>query len=351
MGLDGGTVPDDDGRTTSADPSEALGTCSARRRSQGSPEMIEGSDPCQGRRRDGTSELRLRLTTALGLDQYPGQVPGYGTIGAPDARTLLRRHLRAEWRVVLTTDDGHLQHVLLARRRPARPRDHTDRPRGAPCSAIVELQVPTSLLAALTPAHHGPWAPLLTELQHRLAEASLGPGFGRAPDVDDHEGFWRRHPRAEVDRWTRIRDRHCVAPCCRRPAHSAELDHTIAWSLGGPTSSWNLGVWDRHHHRAKHQAGWRVTQPSPGRFAITTRAGVRHVTEPRPVTPSLPAHCPPTSPRPLPDDGPGAAAEGSEDSDWRERYLARTAPKKKPRPGSRAPHPRMVVADDDPPPF
>jgi hypothetical protein len=30
-----------------------------------------------------------------------------------------------------------------------------------------------------------------------------------------------------------------VAPCCRRPAHTAELDHTRDWALGGPTSSWN----------------------------------------------------------------------------------------------------------------
>jgi hypothetical protein len=145
-----------------------------------------------------------------------------------------------------------------------------------------------------------------------------------------------------------VRDRHCVAPCCRRPAHTAELDHTQAWSLGGPSSTWNLGVWDRHHHRAKHQAGWRVHQTSPGRFTITTRAGIRHLTEPRPVTAPLPAHRPPTSPRPLPDDGPGTTAE---DPGWREHYLARTTPKTKPSPATRAKHPPMTDPDDDPPPF
>ena len=99
-----------------------------------------------GRLREGTVEVRLRLKTALGLDAHPGTVPGYGAVLAADARSMILRRLDGEWRVVLT-DDGHLQHVLLARRRPPDPRGrHRTRGRSA---AIVELQVPTTVLAAL----------------------------------------------------------------------------------------------------------------------------------------------------------------------------------------------------------
>ena len=220
------------------------------------PPMIQGPDPRAGRVRSGATELRLRLTTALGLDEHPAAVPGYGTVLAPHARTLLHRHHGGEWRIVLTDDDGRLQRVLLARRRPRRPhRDTGPRPRGEPCTAIVEIQVPTTLLAALTPDDHrtrtGDWAPLLTELRQRLGVGRDGPP---AAGPDDRI---RRRPRAETDRWVRVRDRHCIVPACRRPAHRADLDHTVDHAHGGPSVHGNLGVLDLHHHRAKHHAHWR----------------------------------------------------------------------------------------------
>ena len=110
----------------------------------------------------------------------------------------------------------------------------------------------------------------------------------------------RRRPGAEVDRWVRVRDRQCVAPGCRRPAYASDLDHTLDHALGGPSLSWNCGVWCRHHHRTKHEGGWRVTQPSPGRFHITTRAGARHIVEPPRIIEPLPAPHPGDEPRPLP---------------------------------------------------
>ena len=79
---------------------------------------LDPPDTGPGRIREGCVEVRLRLSTALGLDQYPGSVPGYGTVLAGDARSLALRHRDGEWRVVLTDDQGRLQHVLLARRRP-----------------------------------------------------------------------------------------------------------------------------------------------------------------------------------------------------------------------------------------
>ncbi|HSK59713.1 MAG TPA: HNH endonuclease signature motif containing protein, partial [Actinomycetospora sp.] len=295
--------------------------------------------------------IRLRLTTALGLDHHPGTVPGYGAVLAQDARTMLLQRSDAEWRIVLTDDDGRLQHVLLARRRPRPPdpRGRRYRTRGR-SAAIVELQVPTTLLAALIPRDHGEWAPLLVELQHRLAE--IDGTAARPPDADAGSDEWaRRRPGAELDRWIRVRDRHCVAPTCRRPAHQAELDHTLAHALGGPTSSWNLGAWCTHHHRAKHRAGWRVHQPVPGRFVIRTRAGLAHVTELRRVTEPLPEPLPAaTGPRALPDDGWVDDHEEDIDPDWfrkaAPRKAATTARSERPAPAPPPAHPA-----DDPPPF
>ncbi|WP_433027902.1 DUF222 domain-containing protein [Actinomycetospora sp. CA-053990] len=305
------------------------------------PPMLDGPEPGPGRVRSGTSELRLRLSTALGLDRLPGTVPGYGTVLADDARALLRRHRRGEWRVVLTDDGGRLQQVLLARRRP-RPRGPCppQRPGDEPCTAIVELQVPTTVLAALNPHEHGAWAPLLAELQQRLPEVTSRLGHPPRQLTGDPA---RRRPRAEIDRWVRVRDRHCVAPGCRRPAHKADLDHTVDHALGGPTSPWNLGVWDRHHHRAKHHGGWRVRQPTPGRFEIRTRAGVHHTTLPKRILEPLPRPRPSARPRPLPDEG-----WSEDDPGWRQRFLRRTG-------SGTTTHtpaiPPAVHAADDPPPF
>ena len=317
------------------------------------PPMIEGPDPRSGRVRSGTTELRLRLTTALGLDEHPAAVPGYGTVLAPHARTLLHRHHGGEWRIVLTDDDGRLQRVLLARRRPRPHRDTGPRPRGEPCTAIVELQVPTTLLAALTPDDHrtrtGDWAPLLTELRQRLGAGRDGPP---AAGPDDHI---RRRPRAETDRWVRVRDRHCIVPACRRPAHRAELDHTIDHALGGPSVHANLGVVDLHHHRAKHHAHWRIRQPAPGHFTIRTRAGVHHTTRPKRILEPLPRPRPAARPRPLPPEGPHAGPD-TDDVSWRQTFLSRTAGPAPSGGPMTAPMTAPTTAPDrssadDPPPF
>ncbi|GAA4738026.1 HNH endonuclease signature motif containing protein [Actinomycetospora chibensis] len=310
------------------------------------PPMIEGPDPRSGRVRSGTTELRLRLTTALGLDEHPAAVPGYGTVLAPHARTLLQRHHGGEWRIVLTDDDGRLQRVLLARRRPRPPhRDTGPRPRGESCTAIVELQVPATVLAALTPDDHrtrtGDWASLLTELHQRLGAGRDGPP---APGPDDHI---RRRPRAETDRWVRVRDRHCIVPACRRPAHRADLDHTVDHAHGGPSVPGNLGVVDHHHHRAKHHAHWRIRQPTPGHFTICTRAGVHHTTRPKRILEPLPAPRPAAGPRPLPADGPHAGPD-ADDVIWRQTFLKRTA---RPAPSAGPTTTPGRSTSDDPPPF
>jgi Domain of unknown function (DUF222) len=83
----------------------------------------------------------------------------------------------------------------------------------------------------------------------------------------------RRHPGAALTRWIIARDRTCRAPGCTTPARSCDIDHTIDHVAGGLTTHDNLGLLCRHHHRLKHEAGWTLTQPTPGRFEWRSPTG------------------------------------------------------------------------------
>jgi hypothetical protein len=125
------------------------------------------------------------------------------------------------------------------------------------------------------------------------------PGWGPVPPTvarriltDDHPFQWRilgptgtthseptqsRRPTTAQRRLVETRHPTCVFPGCRMSAGSADLDHTRAVHHGGPTSIDNLTPLCRHHHRAKHQAGWTyqvtndlVTWTSPLGHRYTT---------------------------------------------------------------------------------
>jgi hypothetical protein len=63
------------------------------------------------------------------------------------------------------------------------------------------------------------------------------------------------------------------------PATHTDIDHTIAHATGGRTSHGNLGLLCRHHHLLKHDSGWTLEQPQPGRFIWTTPAGRTYTTD------------------------------------------------------------------------
>jgi hypothetical protein len=65
-------------------------------------------------------EVRVGLTTLIGLDERPGEIPGLGPVLAPVARAVVDRQLRdAEWRFAVTDDDGHLLLAGVTRHRPS----------------------------------------------------------------------------------------------------------------------------------------------------------------------------------------------------------------------------------------
>ncbi len=146
-------------------------------------------------------------------------------------------------------------------------------------------------MAALNPAEHPPWAALLADAQDRL-RTRLGNGSSPEHAPETADAATRRRARAELDRWVRTRDRHCVGVNCRLRAQKCDLDHTHDWARRGPTCSTNLGALCGHHHRAKHHAGWRLRQPEPGTFLWTSRTRTTYLQPARRITEPLPTRSP-----------------------------------------------------------
>ncbi|CAB4764178.1 unannotated protein [freshwater metagenome] len=108
--------------------------------------------------------------------------------------------------------------------------------------------------------------------------------------VDSYEVPDRIAARVKLTRTT------CSFPHCRRPAESADLDHTVEYvppDRGGPlgqTSTENLAPLCRHDHRAKTHpspAGkpWAVRGLSPGHWLWTSPLGHRYLVHPDGTTP------------------------------------------------------------------
>jgi hypothetical protein len=205
-------------------------------------------------------ELRVRLSTLLGLDPYPAELAGWGFIHAELARDLATILGGAQWRFAATDKDGQLTHCGITRARPLGTLT-----RSAACRAIIELQVTSTALRDLAadPATLGDWAGVVADLAHQLAHDI--PDEGRY-DADAD----RRAPSAALRRYLEIRDRYCTMIGCRAPAHTADKDHTHDHAKGGATIGPNLGDACRHDHRLKGEGGWALQQPAPGVFRWTT---------------------------------------------------------------------------------
>ncbi|RNI22245.1 HNH endonuclease signature motif containing protein [Flexivirga caeni] len=86
-------------------------------------------------------------------------------------------------------------------------------------------------------------------------------------------------PSARVRRFVTRRDVHCRFPGCTRPAVRCDVDHVTPFP-DGPTAAWNLQCLCRHHHRAKHETGWKVTMTRTGVCTWTSPSGRKYVTWP-----------------------------------------------------------------------
>ncbi|MGH3785194.1 MAG: DUF222 domain-containing protein, partial [Pseudonocardiaceae bacterium] len=60
-------------------------------------------------------EVRVRLSTLLGLDEHPVELPGWGPIPAAPGRDLVAAQHKAEWRIAIVDHQGYLLHGDLKR--------------------------------------------------------------------------------------------------------------------------------------------------------------------------------------------------------------------------------------------
>jgi hypothetical protein len=259
--------------------------------------------PTRSTRRAGV-EVRAEITTLLGLDDHPGELPGSGPIHADVASRLVREQTAAEWRYAITDDDGRLLYESITRRRP---RGYPSRAT-SPCrGGIVELHITLTMLRQLAdrPERAGGWANVIADLVRSGADPEAAhPGHG------DGDVRGPRSPGRPLRRHTEIRDRTCTHPRCRMPAHNTDGDHIEEWARGGRTHHGNIGSACRHDHRLRHEGGWAVHQPRPGYLIWISRLGIHyHVPPPLIIEPL---------PDPIPR-APQAAVEGeADDPIWQE---------------------------------
>ncbi|HEU0239384.1 MAG TPA: HNH endonuclease [Micromonosporaceae bacterium] len=172
--------------------------------------------------------------TYRGEDE-PAVLGGVGPIEAPTARALvcaLVGRSDVQWRYRISGDDGELR-------------------------AMGPLPVPRTLSD-------------VRALGRRVAD--IATEDARPPAESDPR---RRAPGPALSRWVRARDGTCRAPGCRTPASVCDIDHTVPHAAGGLTAENNLATLCRHHHRLKHDGGWRLSQPTPGTVVWQSPHGPR----------------------------------------------------------------------------
>lgn len=94
-------------------------------------------------------------------------------------------------------------------------------------------------------------------------------------------GITRRRPTAAQRRIIRSLNPVCIHPGCRMPALDCDIDHTIPWAESHTTNTDDLAPLCRHHHRIKHQAGWRYQPTEDGDFLFTSTLGHSYTTSGR----------------------------------------------------------------------
>ncbi len=274
-------------------------------------------------------EVRVGLSTLLGLDDRPGEVPGVGPVLAEVARDIVAaQHRGARWRFAVTDDAGYLLLAGITRCRPGS---------GGSCvGGIVELHVPANLLTQLS-THAGGYRRYGAVIADIAAQYAHHDRVSAALDARPEDRF----AHAGLARHIQVRDRYCCHPGCRRPASKSQLDHTVDHARGGATTQGNTGPGcTRHHLIFKHQLGWALTQPEPGHFEWTSPLGQVYRTRGEPIIPDLPE---PLTSHNTPDQ------RHHLDSDDGDRAILRLPPPE----GEPQPPPAATTEppNDQPPPF
>ncbi len=212
-----------------------------------------------------------------------------------------------------TTDEGRETAYLVdlshpppprprraSRPAPGRRRTRRTRPSRPPSDAfdprIPDIEVPGVGVIPTRDVHR-----MLHGIGVRIHVALVDPDTG-ALLGSSTESY---RPTVRIRREVALRDMHCRFPGCEREAKYCDADHVRPWPHG-PTAVGNLQMLCRHHHRAKHEGGWRVTMGPDGRCTWISETDHTYVTRPGLVDVAAAAHVVP-GPAPL-AGGPGTDA-------------------------------------------
>jgi hypothetical protein len=211
---------------------------------------------------DGMSELWALLPSVQARQIQQALTETAQRLGADDGRTMDQR--RADTLIDL----------LLGQSEPASVQVQVI----VPGDTLTGASTEPATIPGLGPLTIGELSDLITTAR-RTTWRRLPVDSTTAASTIDAEARYR--PSAALDRAVRARDVTCRFPGCRRSADSSgtDLDHTVPWPTGG-TSSTNLAVLCRRHHRLKHQAGWHVTLTPDGVMIWTTPSGRTITTHP-----------------------------------------------------------------------
>jgi hypothetical protein len=138
--------------------------------------------------------------------------------------------------------------------------------RPGPRRGAVEIQVKLTTLMCLNedPALIPGFGPVIADIARQVAfDQETKPAWLWSVTDDQgnllHHGHTKRRPNATEKAFVKARDKTCRAPGCRRKATWCDDDHRREYQHGGPSHRGNLCVLCRHHHRLRHERGFRVT--------------------------------------------------------------------------------------------
>ena len=281
------TVPEDGaGDRPAASPSPGGGSASADRgpaprQADGS---TAGSDTTAGLLNGLAARINVTvpLSVILGLSDLPAEVAAFGPVDAHLARDLVRAagiNPATRWCVTLVGENGQAVGHGCARGRhtaPAPPFVGTRDDPGPPDDNRRTRAGPRESMSGSGPQHPA-LRDLAKEFMERLGIKITPLAVGTCDHRNEEPGY---KPSRQLRHLVGARAATCTAPGCRRPAAQCDLDHSLAYDVGGRTCECNLGPLCRRHHRCKQARGWALEQPSPGTMIWTVPSGRRYTTMP-----------------------------------------------------------------------
>jgi hypothetical protein len=218
---------------------------------------------------DGVSDLWARLPSEVASACYDRLCTIAAKAKTPDDnRTSDQRRadVFADLLLGTKTGGGVQAHILVLTRETSLLRLDDE-----PGELIGSGPLPAQVVRKIAEQHpQSIWRRLLTD-----------PASGTVTDL----GRTRYRPTAGLDEFVRLRTMICYFPGCRRPATRCDFNHLQPESKGGDTSEANGGPACRHHHPLTDgpEPAWKVHQPTPGIYEITTPTGRKFINDPLPL--------------------------------------------------------------------